>query len=622
MAEIERVGNTFRTSYSTDGSSYTQVGTTTTVTMGATAYVGLAVTSHVDGTLCAAQFDNVSVTTASVCNNNGTCNAGENCSNCAADCGACGQLGLDTRPSNTTCLAPAPLAASYALQDKWSFAFTNPVQVVQPPGDSTRLIVVQRAGSARSVPVGATSSAQTSAFLTLSNVVTTSNGGFLSMAFHPNWATNRYAYVVYTTANRMKRLSRFTSTDGGQTLNASTEQVVLQIQHLVEFNHNGGQVAFGGDGYLLHVDRGQRVQDYARARQAANTNNLFGKVLRIDVNSGSPYAIPLDNPFALGGGAPEVYAYGFRNPWRFSVDRLTGDVWVADVGENTWEEVNVLQSGGFYGWPYYEGDGCFQNSSSQPERLQHPVRPPRDDLWRRQRRPVISGGYVYRGTALPSLYGKYLFGDYVTGQVYIYDPATDLNAPLPNSTGGATVAWGKDNAGELYAVRYDTGRVQQLVIGSGGGAADFPQSLHQTGCFDTVNRTQVTSGRHPLHDRAGLLVGRRGQGALPGAAQRHHHLGGRFRGLGAAGGERRHQELPLQREAVRDALRGAAHRRQGLLGLHVLVERRRAERDPGSGGRPAGRWPPATSGTTRRATSASPATRRPPASRWGPRPGK
>ena len=335
--KIERVGNTFRTSYSTDGSSYTQIGTTTTVTMGATAYVGLAVTSHVDGTLCAAQFDNVSVTTVSVCNNNGTCNAGENCSNCAADCGACGQLGLDTRPSNTTCLAPAPLAASYALQDKWELRLHQPGAGGAAAGRQHAPHRGAAGGLGAQRPHGATSSSQTSAFLTLSNVVTSSNGGFLSMAFHPSWATNRYAYVVYTTANRMKRLSRFQSTDGGQTLNASTEQVVLQIQHLVEFNHNGGQIAFGGDGYLYMSTGDDAYQDYARARQAANTNNLFGKVLRIDVNSGSPYAIPLDNPFAaIGGGAPEVYAYGFRNPWRFSVDRLTGDIWVADVGENTW----------------------------------------------------------------------------------------------------------------------------------------------------------------------------------------------------------------------------------------------------------------------------------------------
>jgi hypothetical protein len=139
--------------------------------------------------------------------------------------------------------------------------------------DNSRLIVVQRAGTSRSVPINATSSSETTTFLTLSNVVRTSNGGFLSMAFHPNWATNRYAYVVYTTSNRMERLSRFQSTDGGATLDASTEQVVLQIQHAVEFNHNGGQVAFGLDGYLYMSSGDDAYLDYTRARQAALANN-------------------------------------------------------------------------------------------------------------------------------------------------------------------------------------------------------------------------------------------------------------------------------------------------------------------------------------------------------------
>ncbi len=134
--------------------------------------------------------------------------------------------------------------------------------------------------------------------------------------------------------------------------------MVLQIQHLKEFNHNGGQIAFGLDGYLYISSGDDAYLDYNRAVHAADTTSWFGKVFRIDVNSGSPYAIPPSNPFASGGGRPEVYAYGLRNPWRFSFDRMTGDLWLADVGEETWEEVNLIQSGQFYGWPYYEGDGC------------------------------------------------------------------------------------------------------------------------------------------------------------------------------------------------------------------------------------------------------------------------
>jgi uncharacterized repeat protein (TIGR03806 family) len=425
----------------------------------------------------------------------GTCETGETCSSCSSDCGACPVPGLDTRPSNTTCVAPAPLAANFATQNKWAnVTFTNPMQVVQPPGDESRLIVVQRAGTARSVPSNATSSGETTTFLTLSNVVTRSNGGFLSMAFHPNWAANRYAYVVYTTSNRMLRLSRFQSTDGGATLDASTEQVVLQIQHAVEFNHNGGQIAFGPDGYLYMSSGDDAYLDYTRARQAAQTDNLFGKILRIDVNNGSPYSVPPSNPFASGGGSPEVYAYGFRNPWRFGFDRVTGELWEGDVGESTWEEINVVTSG-FYGWPYYEGTSCFTGNATD---CSTPYTAPIGKYGGDRTARSISGGFVYRGAALPSLYGKYVFGDYVTGQISYFDRNTGVKTDIANTaSGGAVVGFGEGNDGELYVVRYSTGRIEQIVAGSGAGATDFPAELSATGCFDSTTPTQVVSGVIP-----------------------------------------------------------------------------------------------------------------------------
>jgi uncharacterized repeat protein (TIGR03806 family) len=490
---VERSGNQFRTYYSTDGTNFTPLGTATTISMAQTVYVGLAVTSHADGTLCTAQFDDVELSLANVCGD-ATCSGAETCTSCSADCGACGTSGLDARPANTTCVAPAPLSSNVGFSDVWSaITFTNPMQVVQPPGDNSRLIVVQRAGTARSVPMGATSSAQATNFLTLSNVVTASNGGFLSLAFHPNWAQNRYAYVVYTTSNLMKRLSRFQSTDGGATLNASTEQVILQSQHLTEFNHNGGQIAFGKDGYLYMSTGDDAYLNYTRARHSAQTNNWFGKVLRIDVNQGSPYSIPASNPFAQGGGSPEVYAYGLRNPWRFSFDRQTGELWLADVGEDTWEEVNIIQSGGFYGWPYREGDACFSGNTAD---CNTPYVSP---TYRYTSSAAsISGGFVYRGSTLASLNGKYVFGDFVTGEVSILDRSSGVASAIPGSTaGGAVAAFGEDNAGELYVVRYSTGRIQKLVAQSGGGATDFPSLLSATGCFSTSNPTQVVSGVIP-----------------------------------------------------------------------------------------------------------------------------
>lgn len=428
---VERVGNRFRTFYSTDGANFTQVGATTTISMAQTVYVGLAVTSHADGTLCTAQFDSIEVVTPAVCGD-GVCEASETCSTCAFDCGACAPSGLDSRPSNTTCVAPAPLSATVGFSDVWSaITFTEPMAVVQPPGDSSRLIVVQRAGTARSVPLNATSSGQASNFLSLSNVVTASNGGFLSLAFHPNWPNNRYAYVVYTTTNLNKRLSRFQSTDGGATLNASTEQVILQIQHQKEFNHNGGQIAFGKDGYLYMSTANDAYLDYTRARHTAQTNNLFGKVLRLNVDQGSPYSIPADNPYAQGGGRAEVWAYGVRNPVRFSFDRLNGDLWLGDVGEDTWEEVNVIRRGEFYGWPYREGDACFTGQAAD---CNTPYSSP---VYRYTSSAAsISGGFVYRGSALPTLYGKYVFGDSSRARCRLTTQPRARRTPLPAAPTG------------------------------------------------------------------------------------------------------------------------------------------------------------------------------------------
>ncbi len=516
---LERTGNTFRAFYSTDGTNFTQLDNTQTIAMTSTVYVGLAVTSHNDGSVCTAVFDNVSVTTPTVCGN-GMCESGETCANCGSDCGACGACGdgtcdpdetctscsadcgscpvpgLDTRPSNPTCLAPPPLGTTYSLTTLWqNISFSNPVKLVQPPNDDDVFIVVQRAGVARYVPRNATTSSQTHNFLNL-GVNTSINGGLLSMAFHPDYANNGYVYVVYTInvgSAPMLRLSRFQTTDGGWTLNSGTEQIVLQHQRL-EFNHNGGDIAFGNDGYLYMSSGDDAYLNYQRARQATNPNNWFGKMLRIDVDNGSPYSIPPDNPFASGGGAPEVYAYGLRNPWRFTIDRATGDVWEADVGEDTWEEINVIQPGQFYGWPYYEGDDCFDGT---PSECSTPYTSPTTVI-PNNGSSAISGGFVYRGAALPSLFGKYVFSDYGGGQVYVHDPATGVNTPLPGSTGGgAAVAWGEDNAGELYAVRYDTGRIQQLVASGGGGPTEFPALITDTGCFDPANPTQVVSGVIP-----------------------------------------------------------------------------------------------------------------------------
>jgi uncharacterized repeat protein (TIGR03806 family) len=335
-------------------------------------------------------------------------------------------------------------------------------------------------------------------FINLSSVVvTTEQGGLLGMAFHPSYASNGYVFVSYTLnvggLGFVTRVSRFKRAANGITLDPGSEVVVLQHPK-IKFNHNEGNIAFGPDGYLYLSLGDDAYQDPTRQLMAADPNNWFGKVLRLNVSvaeSPSPaYTVPPDNPFASGGGQPEVYAYGLRNPWRFSFDRLSGELWLADVGEDIWEEINVVTNGGFYGWPHREADLCRPGRDCNLS-YEHP-----EFAYFHAGPASITGGYVYRGTQIPELYGSYIYGDYITGDVWAYDRASSLNQTI--RTGGATLAaWGEDNAGELYAVRFSSGTIERLERLTGDGPTDFPALITDTGCVQPSNPTQVASGVIP-----------------------------------------------------------------------------------------------------------------------------
>ena len=421
------------------------------------------------------------------------CNGTETCSSCPGDCGTCSSSGLDSRPPNPTCIAPPPLATGYTLTRIWpSLTFNEPLGLLQAPGNDNTFYVLEKTGRARAVPAANTSTT-THDFINLSDVVVTeSEGGLLGMAFHPNYATNRFVFVVYTPnvpgTGFVTRLSRFTSTDGGLTLNRSTE-LVLFNHPKTKFNHNAGNIAFGPDGYLYVSLGDDAYQDFTRALLAADPNTWYGKVLRLDVNV-APYAIPPSNPFASGGGRPEVYAYGFRNPWRFSFDRLSGELWLADVGEDTWEEIDRVTNGGFYGWPHREADLCRPNMNcglayQGPEFAYAHAGP-----------ASITGGFVYRGTRIPELYGHYLYGDFITGDVWAYDIANTQTQTI-RVGGGNLSSWGQDNAGELYAVIYSSGTIERLDPVTVSGPTDFPALITETGCFNPANPTQVVAGAIP-----------------------------------------------------------------------------------------------------------------------------
>ena len=239
--------------------------------------------------------------------------------------------------------------------------------------------------------------------------------GLLGLAFHPDYENNGYFYLNYTGSGGDTRVSRFSVSSDPDVADANSE-VVLFIQDQPEANHNGGNLEFGPDGYLyIGLGDGGGFDDLDN--NAQDTSQLLGKMLRIDVDNGNPYGIPDDNPFIGPDGIPdEIWAIGLRNPWRYSFDALTGDLWIADVGQNIWEEINkqpASSAGGEnYGWRCYEGDVSFNTSGCAPiENYVFPVY----DYSHANNNCSVTGGFVYRGNEMPEHYGKYFFCDYCSG---------------------------------------------------------------------------------------------------------------------------------------------------------------------------------------------------------------
>lgn len=277
--------------------------------------------------------------------------------------------------------------------------------------------------------------------------------GLLGFAFHPNFEQNGYFYVNYTGDGGHTRISRFTAS--GDTADPNSEQVLLVIDQPFE-NHNGGGVAFGPDGYLyLGLGDGGAAGDPFKNGQ--NTNVLLGKLLRIDVNNGDPYSIPADNPFGN-----EIWAYGLRNPWRFSFDRVTGDLWIGDVGQGEWEEVDYLPAGSpggaNFGWSIMEGSYGY-DGQAQPGLLLPAAEYSHSNPYSGC---SVTGGYVYRGS-MPEWNGIYLYGDYCSGKVWgLLLSNGQWQSQVLFETGVTITSFGEDEAGELYLLS-DTGTVYLLT---------------------------------------------------------------------------------------------------------------------------------------------------------------
>ena len=281
----------------------------------------------------------------------------------------------------------------------------KPLFLTHASDGSGRLYIVEQPGRIRLVEDGLVAPV---AFLDIADRVRFGGErGLLGLAFHPDYGRNGRFFVNYTRRDDGATvLSEFRrSSVSGVALR---DERILMVVAQPYANHNGGMVTFGPDGYL-YIGRGDGGSVGDPDNRAQNSNDLLGKILRIDVNAGVPYAIPRDNPFVNGGGRPEVYAVGLRNPWRFSFDPETGSLWVADVGQDLWEEVDLVTRGGNYGWRVMEGAHCYNPAVACPTAgLALPVM----EYGHEEERGSIIGGYVYRGRAIPGLRGKYVSGDF------------------------------------------------------------------------------------------------------------------------------------------------------------------------------------------------------------------
>ncbi len=348
--------------------------------------------------------------------------------------------------------APAPAPGAYRVAPAVPAArFGRMVGLFPFPDDpSHAALLTQHAGVIYRVSM--TSGDAPSVFLDLSGLLIDgprNEEGLLGFAFAPDYASSGRFFVSYT-AGRPRRsvIARYEARGGGD---ASSGRVILEVPQPYA-NHNGGALAFGPDGHLYIAlgDGGDGGDPHGHGQ---DTSTLLGSILRIDV-SGEGYAVPPDNPFAGGGGAPEIWAYGFRNPWRMSFDRETGALWTGDVGQGAWEEVDRVVRGGNYGWNIVEGPACFRASDCDRTGLTAPrawYRNPDDGC-------SVTGGFVYRGAAMPELRGWYVYGDYCSGRVWALDTRDDAGEPLLLLESGAAItSFAEDAAGELYLITFDAG---------------------------------------------------------------------------------------------------------------------------------------------------------------------
>lgn len=417
-----------------------------------------------------------------------------------------GDSGLTVRPTNLTCVAPERPPNRFGVTYENAHDYTFGATFLKThPNDNSVMYLTWYAGQIFRFEYDGSQLINRSLFLDIRDRTAVffdgtlyAGMGIVDMEFDPDFANNNQVYIYYGSApNSMappleQRLSRFTLAPDGLTIDESSEEILL-VSPQTTSQHKAGDIGFGADGYLYLT-----IGDDEVRANGQNVNTLEGSMIRIDVNGGTPYAIPPDNPFAQGGGRPEIYAWGFRNPWRWNFDSLTGDLWLGDVGSNAWEEVNIVTQGGNYGWDTAEGFSCLQYEECDLTGLEPPLA-----TFPNVGNAAVIGGYVYRGTALPALQGAYIYSDGPKGIVYalIENEIGEWEQEIVLSIEGFINSFEQDNDGEIWMLTSGPpgpapNRILKLVPEQNTNT-DFPETLTETGCVDINDPTSPAAGLIP-----------------------------------------------------------------------------------------------------------------------------
>jgi glucose/arabinose dehydrogenase len=392
-------------------------------------------------------------------------------------------LALCFLASLTMIFTPVRLLAQIIKLEPVATGLTSPVAVTHAGDGSGRLFVTLQPGQ---VVVFNGAQVLPEPFLDIGSLVSCcGERGLLSVAFHKNYSSNGLFYVNYTNTDGDTVIARYTVSGNPDIADPDSAAILLVIAQPYS-NHNGGQLQFGPDG-CLYVGTGDGGSGGDPLNNAQNMETLLGKMLRLDVDSDFPYSIPTDNPFVGDPGArDEIWALGLRNPWRFSFDRMTGDLFIADVGQSSWEEVNYqpVNSGGGenYGWRLMEGNHCFTPSTGCNEgTLTLPV-----VEYPHSEGCSITGGYRYRGSLIPRLHGAYLFGDYCSGKIWsaTENDGNNWTAEELLDTDFMISSFGEDQEGEVYLSHLSSGNGAIYRIVSACYLYDFD-------CDDDVDITDI-----------------------------------------------------------------------------------------------------------------------------------